>query len=66
MINPTEKDIGRSVIYIPSHGNREYGIITSFNSRFVFVRYSHQHQTQNGQATMREDLHWQRDEESDE
>lgn len=43
MINPTDTDIGRKVIYrepgdFPG-AKVEYGRITSLNERFVFVRY---------------------------
>lgn len=60
MINPTEKDIGRGVVYIASHSGSipEDGAITSFNDKFVFVRYQKQHPSANGQATRREDLIW--------
>ena len=46
MIDPTEQDIGRSVIYVPGHAHDdlhhkdcERGHITSFNDHCVFVRY---------------------------
>ena len=63
MINPTEKDIGRSVTYqrswIDSHGQRYFididGIITSFNDYCVFVRYG---EDQHSKGTRREDLEW--------
>lgn len=60
MINPTEKDIGRGVVYQAGHpdAEREEGGITSFNDHFVFVRYRKQHSTAHGQATKREDLNW--------
>lgn len=58
MINPTEADIGRGVVYMPGFGVAEDGAITSFNDKFVFVRYQKQHPSANGQATSREDLHW--------
>lgn len=59
MINPTEKDVGRGVVYTGNYGGPlEEGVITSFNERFVFVRYKKQHPSQNGQATQREDLEW--------
>lgn len=59
-IQPTEADIGRKVIYrepgdFPG-AKVEYGRITSFNDRFVFVRYG-QH-TSTSAATSREDLGW--------
>ncbi len=60
MINPTEKDIGRGVVYQAGHpgAEREDGVITSFNEHFVFVRYRHQHPSSYGQPTKREDLNW--------
>ena len=60
MIDPQVRDIGRSVVYT---GNRypgglpEVGIITSFNSSAVFVRYGDE---KHAKATSREDLEWQR------
>lgn len=52
MINPTEKDIGRSVIY---RRDGDEGVITSFNDHMVFVRYGG---AQGSMATRREDLNW--------
>lgn len=38
MIEPTEADIGREVIYQGSHpDDRESGVISSFNDKYVFV-----------------------------
>jgi hypothetical protein len=60
MIEPTEDDIGRAVVYI---GNRypgrklEEGVITSFNRYTVFVRYGSE---QNSKGTLRADLEWVR------
>jgi hypothetical protein len=58
MIEPTDSDIGRAVIYTGNRypgGELEEGVITSFNSAAVFVRYgAHKH----SQATSREDLEW--------
>lgn len=56
MIDPTEDDIGRSVIYRGGAGEIEEGVITSFNSEFVFVRYKKQHPSAPGQATDRRSL----------
>lgn len=39
MIDPSDEDIGRGVVYTPSHGESESGVITSFNEYYVFVRY---------------------------
>lgn len=56
---PTEKDIGRGVVYTPEHGGpSEDGAITSFNERFVFVRYQDQHPGAPGKATHHKDLRW--------
>jgi hypothetical protein len=57
MINPTKEDIGRGVVFSDGE-RREDGVITSFNDRFVFVRYKHQHPSANGQATHRSQLEW--------
>jgi hypothetical protein len=43
MINPTEKDIGRAVVYTGNfNGPPEEGVITSFNDSYVFVRFKYQ------------------------
>lgn len=55
MIRPTEEDVGRQVIYDDDNGTREYGVITSMNTYFVFVRYG---PGETSQATKREDLEW--------
>jgi hypothetical protein len=42
MIEPTEHDIGRAVVYTGNRypgGKLEEGVITSFNDYAVFVRY---------------------------
>jgi ribosomal protein L37E len=39
MIEPTEADIGRLVVYRDRGGKVEYGTITSFTEHFVYVRY---------------------------
>jgi len=58
MIDPTAEDIGRHVVYRGPTGKdkAETGTITSFNDRFVFVRYG---QGSTSQATRREDLTWE-------
>lgn len=63
MIEPTENDVGRHVIYVPGHakGNLghkdcERGFITSFNDHAVFVRYG---MGSTSAGTSRQDLHWQ-------
>lgn len=55
MIEPNEKDIGRTVIY--KNGRElDRGVITSFNDHSVFVRYGSDH---GSKATNRADLHWE-------
>ena len=36
-----ESDKGRAVTYTAGHGDKEFGVISSWNDRFVFVRYHH-------------------------
>ena len=57
MIEPTEQDIGRKVIYrdLSGRGKIQEGAITSFNSSFVFVRYD---LGCTSAPTRREDLEW--------
>lgn len=55
MINPTKEDIGKSVVYIVALRKYEYGIITSFNNQYVFVKYTGDNYSK---ATRREDLEW--------
>jgi hypothetical protein len=58
MIEPTHKDHGRRVVYTGNRhwgGHDEYGVIASFNTRYVFVRY---HGGIDARATRREDLEW--------
>ena len=57
MIAPTEKDIGRIVLYQGWHpDDTDRGAITSFNEHYVFVRYRNE---QHSQATSRDDLTWE-------
>lgn len=49
----TEKDIGRGVIRMVPYREPEDGIITSFNSSYVFVKYKSSNQSQ---ATKPEEL----------
>jgi hypothetical protein len=56
MIDPTPADIGREVVY-RKHGAVETGVVTSWNSRYVFVRYN----GHTSAATRREDLEWATD-----
>lgn len=56
VIDPTEKDIGRMVIYQGGHpDDKDEGVITSFNDKYVFVRYT---AMSTSQATARCDLRW--------
>lgn len=58
MIDPTEKDVGRAVVYTGNRypgGQLEEGIITSFNSYCVFVRYG---AAKHSKGTDRRDLEW--------
>jgi hypothetical protein len=58
MIEPTEKDVGRLVVYKKpwmEHKDVEQGVITSFNDSFVFVRYG---SDTHSKATYRKDLEW--------
>lgn len=66
MIEPTENDKSRTVVYCASGGDKvEVGFVTSWNDRFVFVRYLavlHPHPRvrlgNTSEATSREDLFW--------
>lgn len=57
MIEPTDNDVGRKVVYRAHHPGTqlEEGVITSFNESFVFVRYG---SGTTSQATSRNDLEW--------
>ena len=58
MINPTNNDIGRAVVYTGNRypgGKLEEGVITSFSDHCVFVRYG---ADKHGKATSRADLEW--------
>lgn len=55
---PTNADIGRAVIYTGNRypgGKLEEGVITSFNSYCVFVRYG---ADKGSKGTSRKDLEW--------
>ena len=57
MIEPTEADIGRRVIYKPdNNGPNDYGVVMSFNDNLVFVRYEGTGNQRQG--TSRCMLHW--------
>jgi hypothetical protein len=49
----TEEDKGREVVFDSRGMKREFGIISSWNKRFIFVKYNG---SQQSQATMPEDL----------
>jgi hypothetical protein len=58
MIEPTEADIGRRVVYTGNRyvgGKLERGVMTGFNHWTVFVRYGDE---KAAKATSREDLEW--------
>lgn len=58
MVDPTETDIGRKVVYAGNRytgGEPEEGVITSFNDHAVFVRYGAR---TTSQGTSRQDLEW--------
>ncbi len=58
MIEPTQSDIGREVVYTGNRypgGKLEEGVITSFNAHWVFVRYGTDY---GSKATSRADLEW--------
>lgn len=55
MINPTTADIGRAVIYRHRGQAKEFGSITSFNEKYVFVLYEG---AAHAAATNRLDLEW--------
>jgi hypothetical protein len=58
MIEPTEADIGRAVVYTGNRypgGKLEEGVITSFNDSAVFVLYRGDLRAK---ATSHEDLEW--------
>jgi hypothetical protein len=60
MIEPTEDDIGRAVVYTGNRlpgGKLKEGVITSFHDRAVFVRYG---ADKHSKATSRADLEWVR------
>lgn len=57
MINPTEADIGRVVLYQGGHpDDKVRGVITAVTEHAVFVRYGAK---QHSEATTREDLTWE-------
>ena len=55
MIEPSEDDIGRAVVYTGPGGAIEEGVITSFNNICVFVRYG---ANKHSKGTSRDDLEW--------
>lgn len=54
MIGPTEADLGRRVVY-RTRWNTEEGVVTSFNEKYVFVRYGDDHHSK---ATYPQHLFW--------
>lgn len=55
MIDPSPGDEGKSVHYVAHDGHKENGQISSWNERYVFVRYS---SGNTAAATLREQLFW--------
>lgn len=59
MIDPTEADIQTRRVYYKKDWMKptdyEYGFITGFSDKFVFVRYGVQ---TTSKSTRREDLYW--------
>lgn len=58
MINPTDKDIGRSVVYIGDRypgAKPERGVIVAVTDHTVFVRYG---ADKHSRSTRRENLDW--------
>jgi hypothetical protein len=49
----TDEDRGREVVFESQGSYREFGIISSWNERFIFVKYDGRQQSQ---ATRPEDL----------
>lgn len=39
-LNEARNHIGDGVVYAPSHGRREDGVITGVSDRYAFVRYA--------------------------
>jgi hypothetical protein len=39
-LDEARKHVGAGVVYAPSSGKREDGVITSVNASYVFVRYA--------------------------
>ena len=48
-------DVGRGVVYVPPHDARQDGVVSSWNERWIFVRYRGQ---ESAQATDPADLQW--------
>lgn len=59
MIDPSQNDIGRSVIYLAGTDRSEEGTITSLGTDYVFVLYRGD---RHAKATRRRDLTWVRQE----
>jgi hypothetical protein len=53
----TEKDVGRNVTYTDGKKNKEFGHITSWNKKFIFVDYGPRC-CGRGIATYPKDLTW--------
>jgi hypothetical protein len=56
MIEPTQSDIGRNVIYrVHCNAKAEEGVITRFNEKYVFVRFVKEEKSA---VAMRDQLEW--------
>lgn len=53
----SDSDIGRTVVYDPGY-KKEVGVITSFNDKYVFVRYG---SDIHSKATRRDDLKYEKE-----
>ncbi len=59
MINPTQEDIGRAVVYDPGHGEGQDGTLVKYSDTtpgYCHVRYGHNDSST--QLTACADLHW--------
>ena len=61
----TKEDKSRNVVYKSGTGQEDYGQITSWNDKFIFVRYVST-SNEEGRATRPEDLRFMTEEEEDE
>jgi hypothetical protein len=50
----TSADVGKVVVYVPRFGPSEHGVISTWNEKYIFVRYG----GTGSMATRPEDLWW--------